>query len=173
MIVVIMVVADSKRLVMAVAGALLSPKEIINSEEDQQAAGDHGEHIAREVLCRQTDPDHEHAKHDRKQYMAEPRDCGHGECLGSPPALTTRGENEGKPMRRQGRMKKGDAEAGKHERIQESAAHIGHYVPIKAGKNVWLIAQGLSISLYVICVVLACLSIRNVTQFELEASQKS
>ncbi len=45
--------------------------------------------------------------------------------------------------------------------------------PINAAKNVWLIAQGLSILLYLIGVVLAYLSIHNVTQFELEGSRKS
>jgi hypothetical protein len=48
-----------------------------------------------------------------------------------------------------------------------------YVMPFKAGKNVWLIAQGLSILLYVIGVVLAYLSIRNVTEFRLEGSRKS
>jgi hypothetical protein len=47
-----------------------------------------------------------------------------------------------------------------------------YYVPIKAGKNVWLIAQGLSILLYLIGVVLAYLSICHVTQFGLERSPR-
>ena len=47
-----------------------------------------------------------------------------------------------------------------------------YYVPIKAGKNVWLIAQGPSVLLYLIGVVLAYLSMCNVTQFELERSRR-
>jgi hypothetical protein len=47
-----------------------------------------------------------------------------------------------------------------------------YLAPIKAGKNVWLIAQGLSILLYLIGVVLAYMSIRHVTHFELERSRK-
>ena len=42
-----------------------------------------------------------------------------------------------------------------------------YYMPIKAG-NVWLIAQGLSILLYLIGVVLAYVSIRHVTEFQVE-----
>ena len=40
-------------------------------------------------------------------------------------------------------------------------------VPVATGKNVWLIAQGLSIALYLIGVVLAYLSIRRATDFEI------
>ena len=43
-----------------------------------------------------------------------------------------------------------------------------YYVPIRIGKNVWLIAQGLSILLYLIGVVLAYMSIRHVTEFQVE-----
>jgi hypothetical protein len=48
-----------------------------------------------------------------------------------------------------------------------------YYTPIKAGKNVWLIAQGISILLYLIGVVLAYISIRHVTEFRVERSQSS
>ena len=48
-----------------------------------------------------------------------------------------------------------------------------YYAPVKAGKNVWLIAQGLSILLYLIGVVLAYMSIRHVTEFLVERSQSS
>jgi len=39
-----------------------------------------------------------------------------------------------------------------------------YYAPVTAGKNVWLAAQGLSITLYVIGIVLAYMSIRHVTE---------
>ncbi len=45
-----------------------------------------------------------------------------------------------------------------------------YYTPVAAGKNVWLIAQGFSIALYLIGVVLAYLSIRHVTEFQLARS---
>ena len=48
-----------------------------------------------------------------------------------------------------------------------------YYTPVKAGKNVWLITQGLSILLYLIGVVLAYISIRHVTEFRVERSQSS
>ena len=46
-----------------------------------------------------------------------------------------------------------------------------YYTPIKAGKNVWLIAQGLSILLYLIGVALAYMSIRHVTEFRVQRSR--
>ena len=48
-----------------------------------------------------------------------------------------------------------------------------YYTPVKAGKNVWLIDQGLSILLYLIGVVLAYMSIRHVTEFQVERPQRS
>jgi len=39
-----------------------------------------------------------------------------------------------------------------------------YYAPVAAGKNVWLAAQGLSITLYLIGIVLAYVSIRHVTE---------
>jgi hypothetical protein len=48
-----------------------------------------------------------------------------------------------------------------------------YYTPIKAGKNVWLIAQGLSILLYLIGVVLAYMSIRHATEFRVERPKPS
>ena len=48
-----------------------------------------------------------------------------------------------------------------------------YYTPIKAGKNIWLIAQGLSILLYLIGVVLAYMSIRHVTEFRVERSHET
>jgi uncharacterized membrane protein (DUF485 family) len=48
-----------------------------------------------------------------------------------------------------------------------------YYTPIKVGKNIWLIAQGLSILLYLIGVVLAYMSIRHVTEFRVERSHET
>ena len=48
-----------------------------------------------------------------------------------------------------------------------------YYTPVRAGKNVWLIAQGLSILLYLIGVVLAYMSIRHVTEFQIERTKPS
>ena len=45
-----------------------------------------------------------------------------------------------------------------------------YYTPVAMGKNVWLIAQGLSITLYLIGVVLAYMSIRPVTEFQVARS---
>lgn len=48
-----------------------------------------------------------------------------------------------------------------------------YYTPIKAGKNIWLIAQGLSTLLYLIGIVLAYMSIRHVTEFRVERSHET
>jgi hypothetical protein len=45
-----------------------------------------------------------------------------------------------------------------------------YYTPVTTGKNVWLIAQGLSITLYLIGVVLAYMSIRHVTEYQVARS---
>src|SRR6516162_1632184 len=45
-----------------------------------------------------------------------------------------------------------------------------YYTPVAIGKNVWLIAQGLSITLFLIGVVLAYMSIRHVTEFQVARS---
>jgi hypothetical protein len=45
-----------------------------------------------------------------------------------------------------------------------------YYTPVPIGKNVWLIAQGLSLTLYLIGVVLAYMSIRHVTDFQVARS---
>ena len=48
-----------------------------------------------------------------------------------------------------------------------------YYTPIKAGTNIWLIAQGLSTLLYLIGVVLTYMSIRHVTEFRVERSHET
>jgi hypothetical protein len=45
-----------------------------------------------------------------------------------------------------------------------------YYTPVTAGKNVWLIAQGLSVTLYLIGVVLAYMSIRHAKEFQVARS---
>ena len=48
-----------------------------------------------------------------------------------------------------------------------------YYTPIKAGTNIWLIAQELSTLLYLIGVVLTYMSIRHVTEFRVERSHET
>ena len=115
-------VAGSKmQMRVCVTGKL--PDDIKEPEKNERAARDPREPGPDAIAQRDAEPGDDETEGGGKSGVPGGRDRRDGERLGAAPALSARGQDEGQPVRRDGRVEKRDAESGDGNRGENGIVH--------------------------------------------------
>ena len=107
----------------AVALAARLPDKVVESEQDQCAAGDPRKDSAGPLARLDAEPDHQDAEHGGEQDVARAAERHHHQSLALAPALPAPGHDEWQPVGRDRRVGEGDDEACRHDRQEEGLIH--------------------------------------------------
>src|SRR4051812_25815365 len=102
---------STKNVAMSVASAGQLPEKIIEPEKNQCSPRDPWEPISNSLMHFNSKPGDQHAKERSEKNMAGPRQRGHRDCFVLAPTLGPGGNDKGKPVRRNRRVKKGDSKS--------------------------------------------------------------
>ena len=106
---------------MRVPGQL--PDDVEEPEKNQRAAGQAREPDSDALAQGEAEPRHNEPEQRRKRRMPAGRERSDGERLGAAPPLRARGQDEREPVRRNGRVKKRDAESGNGDGGENGVVH--------------------------------------------------
>ena len=107
---------------MGVSGEL--PVNVGQPKKQKRAAGDAREPNPDAITQRDPEPGHDQTERRGEEHMPAARERGDPERLHPTPTLRAGGQDKGEPVRRNGRMKKRDPEAGDRDRRENGIVHL-------------------------------------------------